>query len=446
MDELKSAVVCVWSRGGQSWMFSFQAPDLCSTATLPIKNYQEEQAQNLTPPGKGPVASVRSPNCGRQQASVRGARLNPSSAGASGGKNRAIWWIVILPQNTGLSLASTFSGGRSLPRSLLGPNVSSDSEGGVFAIPTTLPPNSSRHNRMFSPNKEAELFRQQLDSISVRRNNVWSIPYLTSSATNEWTPAGLRIHYMYLCRCIQIFSSPDRENLATDNYGNHWWFRYENGGSNNNTIIYWKSALRTVGLGKSEMSIYCCKDKTCTCLSYLCFICSGHSYPELQEILLSTSAPSLSSPTHQPQVRQTTAAAEMLLLFWNLKLSFFKCKIDHTLGQCALALRDNCFFFTLNRILAFYIFFFPLHRNWLLPANPDSPGSLIPPPSVQSFPCSVHFRNSYSALQYVLPWWRVYFYFFPLAALLFLFVQRSKDNYLFYTSIFVPMVFLLSAH
>lgn len=57
-------------------------------------------------------------------------------------------------------------GGRNLPRSLLG---SADSEGGVFAVPTTLPPNSTRHNRMFSPNKEAELaFRQQLDSISVR--------------------------------------------------------------------------------------------------------------------------------------------------------------------------------------------------------------------------------------------------------------------------------------
>lgn len=33
---------------------------------------------------------------------------------------------------------------------------------------------------------------------------------------------------MYLCRCIQIFSSPDRENLAADNCGNHWWFRYDN--------------------------------------------------------------------------------------------------------------------------------------------------------------------------------------------------------------------------
>lgn len=60
------------------------------------------------------------------------------------------------------------SGGRNFPRSLLGSSASGDSEGSLFAVPTTLPPNSSRHNRMFSPNKEAQLaFRQQLDSISV---------------------------------------------------------------------------------------------------------------------------------------------------------------------------------------------------------------------------------------------------------------------------------------
>ncbi|AWP18739.1 putative protein cramped-like [Scophthalmus maximus] len=119
------------------------APELCSTATSPIKSHQEEQNLVLTPPGKGPVAGVRSPSCGRQQASVRGARSHLANAGASGG--------------------------RSLPRSLLGSTAGADSEGGVFAVPTTLPPNSSRHNRMFSPNKEAELaFRQQLDSISMQ--------------------------------------------------------------------------------------------------------------------------------------------------------------------------------------------------------------------------------------------------------------------------------------
>ncbi|XP_068192460.1 protein cramped-like isoform X2 [Antennarius striatus] len=117
------------------------APELCSTATSPLKTHQEDQNQAFTPPGKGPMAGVRSPSCGRQQAAVRGARLHQPIAGASGVRN--------------------------LPRSLLGP--CGESEGGVFAVPTTLPPNSSRHNRMFSPNKEAELaFRQQLDSISMQ--------------------------------------------------------------------------------------------------------------------------------------------------------------------------------------------------------------------------------------------------------------------------------------
>lgn len=104
------------------------APELCSTATSPLKPTQEEQSCTL--PGKTPAVGVRSPNYSRQQASLRGAKLILPTAGSSGVRNR-------------------------------------DAEGGVFAVPTTLPPNSSRHSRMFSPNKEAELaFRQQLDSIS----------------------------------------------------------------------------------------------------------------------------------------------------------------------------------------------------------------------------------------------------------------------------------------
>ncbi|XP_024128086.1 protein cramped-like isoform X2 [Oryzias melastigma] len=120
------------------------APEVCSTATSPLKSHQEEQNQSITPPGKGPIAGVRSPNCSRQQNSVRVAKIHSPNTGASGGRN--------------------------LPRSLLGaPNAGSDAEGGVFAVPTTLPPNSSRYNRMFSPNKEAQLaFRQQLDSISMQ--------------------------------------------------------------------------------------------------------------------------------------------------------------------------------------------------------------------------------------------------------------------------------------
>ncbi|CAL8275121.1 unnamed protein product [Lota lota] len=118
------------------------APELGSTAPSPLKLPQEEHTQALSPPGKGPAPAVRSPSCGRQQASQRGAK-------------------ALIPSAT--------SGGRHLPRALLGPVPGSDSEGGVFAIPTTLPPNSSRHSRMFSPNKEAQLaFRQQLDSISMQ--------------------------------------------------------------------------------------------------------------------------------------------------------------------------------------------------------------------------------------------------------------------------------------
>uniref|UniRef100_A0A3B5PQ34 Protein cramped-like n=1 Tax=Xiphophorus maculatus TaxID=8083 RepID=A0A3B5PQ34_XIPMA len=118
------------------------APEVCSTATSPLKAGPDEQNQTLTPPGKSPVAGVRSPSFGRQQASVRGARTHPPNAAAA-------------------------SGGRNLPRSLLG--SPGDGEGSVFAVPTTLPPNSSRHSRMFSPNKEAQLaFRQQLDSISMQ--------------------------------------------------------------------------------------------------------------------------------------------------------------------------------------------------------------------------------------------------------------------------------------
>ncbi|XP_072298684.1 protein cramped-like isoform X2 [Eucyclogobius newberryi] len=110
------------------------APEMCSTATSPLKTTQEEN-QAVTPPGKATIVGIRSPSYSRQQ-TVRGGRLLHPNAG-----------------------------GRSLSRSLLG----SDSEGGVFAVPTTLPPNSSRHNRMFSPNKEAELaLKQQLDSISMQ--------------------------------------------------------------------------------------------------------------------------------------------------------------------------------------------------------------------------------------------------------------------------------------
>ncbi|XP_061086444.1 protein cramped-like [Conger conger] len=102
------------------------AAELCSTATSPLKPGSEEQS--VTPPGKSMTLGVRSPSCGRHQGSIRG-------------------------------------GIRNLPRSLL---ASGDTDSSLFAVPTTLPPNS-RHGKMFSPNKEAELaFRQQLHSFSMQ--------------------------------------------------------------------------------------------------------------------------------------------------------------------------------------------------------------------------------------------------------------------------------------
>nr|XP_015215349.1 PREDICTED: protein cramped-like isoform X1 [Lepisosteus oculatus] len=121
------------------------APELCSTATSPIKPAAEDPS--LTPPGKIVSLGVRSPSCSRNQAAAArvGKMLSPT-AGSSGARN--------------------------LPRTLLIPGPAGarggEAEGGLFAIPTTLPPNS-RHGKMFSPNKEAELaFRQQLDSISMQ--------------------------------------------------------------------------------------------------------------------------------------------------------------------------------------------------------------------------------------------------------------------------------------
>ncbi|XP_051996009.1 protein cramped-like isoform X2 [Xyrauchen texanus] len=109
-------------------------PDVCSVGTSPLKSGQEESS--VTTPGRTPAGTTRSPIWGRQQHAARSKIL----------LNNAV-----------------ITGGRNLPRSLLASG--GDSEG--FAVPTTLPPNSSRQLRMFSPNKEAELaFRQQLDSIN----------------------------------------------------------------------------------------------------------------------------------------------------------------------------------------------------------------------------------------------------------------------------------------
>ncbi|NXN27744.1 CRML protein, partial [Nycticryphes semicollaris] len=121
-------------------------PEMSSVATSPIKPAQEEQS--LTPPGKVIAISTRSPGCARNQSALRNSK--PFSPGA----------------------ASSSSGLRNLPRPLLvaGPSSSgsTDADGGLFAVPTTLPPNS-RHGKLFLPSKEAELtFRQHLDTIGMQ--------------------------------------------------------------------------------------------------------------------------------------------------------------------------------------------------------------------------------------------------------------------------------------
>ncbi|XP_057604764.1 protein cramped-like isoform X2 [Hippopotamus amphibius kiboko] len=122
------------------------APEANTGSTALVRPVQEEQS--ATPPGKVVAVNSRSPRCPRNQAALRhGKTFSPSSAPCS-------------------------SGLRNPPRPLLvaGPSSagSSDSDGGLFAVPTTLPPNS-RHGKLFSPSKETELtFRQHLNSISMQ--------------------------------------------------------------------------------------------------------------------------------------------------------------------------------------------------------------------------------------------------------------------------------------
>ncbi|XP_072791613.1 protein cramped-like isoform X3 [Taeniopygia guttata] len=120
-------------------------PEMSSIATSPIKPAQEEQS--LTPPGKVIAINTRSPGCARNQSALRNKTFSPGAASSS-------------------------SGLRSLPRPLLVASPSSsgstEADSGLFAVPTTLPPNS-RHGKLFLPSKEAELtFRQHLDTISMQ--------------------------------------------------------------------------------------------------------------------------------------------------------------------------------------------------------------------------------------------------------------------------------------
>ncbi|KAM4631857.1 protein cramped-like isoform 2-T2 [Discoglossus pictus] len=121
---------------------SFTTPETTSVATSPLKMAPQEQA--LTPPGKVITLLSRNPDCLRTQST---SHIHPN-----------------------FSSTSSTSGFRNLPRPLLVGNplgsVTGSTDGGVFAVPTMLPPNS-RHTKLNSPSKESDMSsRQQLDAIS----------------------------------------------------------------------------------------------------------------------------------------------------------------------------------------------------------------------------------------------------------------------------------------
>ncbi|KAM9584439.1 protein cramped-like [Trichechus inunguis] len=121
------------------------APEANAASTASIKPTQEDQS--LTPSGKVVAVSSRSPRCTRNQATLRSNKaFSPNATPCSSGlRNPPRPLLVAGPSSTG----------------------SSDADGGLFAVPTTLPPNS-RHGKLFSPSKDAELtFRQHLNSVSV---------------------------------------------------------------------------------------------------------------------------------------------------------------------------------------------------------------------------------------------------------------------------------------
>ncbi|KAF0881297.1 CRML protein, partial [Crocuta crocuta] len=122
------------------------APEGNVGSTAAARPAQEEQS--ATPPGKVVAVSSRSPRCPRSQSALRSSKAFPPSATpcSSGLRNPPRPLLVAGPSSTG----------------------SSDSDGGLFAVPTTLPPNS-RHGKLYSPSKETELtFRQHLNSISMQ--------------------------------------------------------------------------------------------------------------------------------------------------------------------------------------------------------------------------------------------------------------------------------------
>uniref|UniRef100_A0A803T6T7 Protein cramped-like n=1 Tax=Anolis carolinensis TaxID=28377 RepID=A0A803T6T7_ANOCA len=116
-----------------------------SVATSPLKPTQEEHA--LSPPGKVVSVSTRSPGCARNQPALHKKTLSPSAPSSSSGlRNSSRPLLLADPPNS----------------------ESADADRSLFAVPTTLPPNS-RHGKLFLQSKEAELsFRQRLDTISMQ--------------------------------------------------------------------------------------------------------------------------------------------------------------------------------------------------------------------------------------------------------------------------------------
>lgn len=131
---------------------------------------------------------------------------------------------------------------RNLPRPLLvaGPSNSgsTDADGGLFAVPTTLPPNS-RHGKLFLPSKEAELtFRQHLDTISVSEVTGREVAHCTHAVTGH---SGLSESMSFPGKCAfsdvqaQHYSSWDQSDFDCINM---FWSGITSSDLNLNAIMH----------------------------------------------------------------------------------------------------------------------------------------------------------------------------------------------------------------
>lgn len=180
---------------------------------------------------------------------------------------------------------------------------------------------------MFSPNKEAELFRQQLDSISVRGSNARFSSFLPNSA--KMNAARLRSHCLYPFRCSPIFSSLARENLEADSYGNHWWFRYESRG--------WRWRNNRGGLFIESLHF--------TLLDW-----ERVEYPEWGVTRARVSVTSVSSTANTPAPNYWRYSSARLLLLYPFQLLCHRWKSSRTTANFKILL------FFLTPILAFFSF------------------------------------------------------------------------------------------